>query len=135
MKKETNKKLAIGAVVGLVTGYVTGILTAPKSGKETRQDIKNDSTKALHETEKRLKELHKELSLVLEQAAAETKKLKGQGQEKLDELMNDARVSQKKVKEVLSAIRQGDAEDPELKAAVKQAAEAKKHLSNYIKKS
>ncbi|MBH1980906.1 YtxH domain-containing protein, partial [Candidatus Saccharibacteria bacterium] len=33
-------KLAIGAVIGAVSGIVAGILTAPKSGKETREDIK-----------------------------------------------------------------------------------------------
>lgn len=34
------KKLAIGAIVGAAVGVVAGILTAPKSGKETRDDIK-----------------------------------------------------------------------------------------------
>lgn len=33
-------KLAIGAIVGAAAGVVAGILTAPKSGKETRDDIK-----------------------------------------------------------------------------------------------
>ncbi len=34
------KKLALGAVVGAVAGVVAGVLMAPKSGKETRGDIK-----------------------------------------------------------------------------------------------
>ncbi len=34
------KKLMIGAVIGAVAGVVAGVLTAPKSGKETRNDIK-----------------------------------------------------------------------------------------------
>lgn len=34
------KKLAVGAVVGAVAGVVAGVLMAPKSGKETRGDIK-----------------------------------------------------------------------------------------------
>ncbi len=34
------KKLAFGAVVGAVAGAVAGVLMAPKSGKETRGDIK-----------------------------------------------------------------------------------------------
>lgn len=33
-------KLAIGAILGAAVGIAAGILTAPKSGKETRQDIK-----------------------------------------------------------------------------------------------
>lgn len=34
-------KFALGALVGAVAGVVAGLLTAPKSGKETRADIKN----------------------------------------------------------------------------------------------
>jgi len=33
-------KLAIGAIIGAAAGVVAGVLTAPKSGKETREDIK-----------------------------------------------------------------------------------------------
>lgn len=37
-------KLAIGAIVGAAVGVVAGVLTAPKSGKETRDDIKRKAT-------------------------------------------------------------------------------------------
>ncbi|KRQ86192.1 YtxH-like protein [Caloramator mitchellensis] len=40
-KKNLKKGLAIGAALGTVVGAVAGILTAPKSGKETREEIKN----------------------------------------------------------------------------------------------
>jgi gas vesicle protein len=33
-------KFALGAIIGAVAGIVAGVLTAPKSGKETRADIK-----------------------------------------------------------------------------------------------
>ena len=33
-------KFALGAIIGATAGVVAGILTAPKSGKETRADIK-----------------------------------------------------------------------------------------------
>lgn len=33
-------KFALGALFGAAAGLVTGILTAPKSGKETRSDLK-----------------------------------------------------------------------------------------------
>jgi gas vesicle protein len=36
---KTNR-LALGAVVGAVAGIVAGVLTAPKSGEETRDDLK-----------------------------------------------------------------------------------------------
>lgn len=32
---------ALGAIIGAVAGVVAGVLTAPKSGKETRADLKN----------------------------------------------------------------------------------------------
>ena len=50
-KKEAAKKVAIGVTVGTVIGAITGILTAPKSGKETREDIVN-KTKETTETVK-----------------------------------------------------------------------------------
>ena len=33
-------KVALGALVGVTVGVAAGILTAPKSGKETRADLK-----------------------------------------------------------------------------------------------
>ncbi len=39
-------KLALGAVVGAAVGVAAGILTAPKSGKETRDDIKKKAVDA-----------------------------------------------------------------------------------------
>lgn len=42
MTKETKGggKFVLGAAIGAVAGVITGFLTAPKSGKETRADIK-----------------------------------------------------------------------------------------------
>ncbi len=58
------KKLVIGTVVGAVAGLVAGVLTAPKSGRETRGDIKKKATelkgkadKASENTKKQLDEL------------------------------------------------------------------------------
>lgn len=35
-----NGKIAFGAIIGAAAGLIAGVLTAPKSGKETRADIK-----------------------------------------------------------------------------------------------
>lgn len=40
------KGAAVGAAVGVTAGAVGGVLFAPKSGKETREDIKNASAQA-----------------------------------------------------------------------------------------
>ena len=45
MNKHGKKGIAIGAVIGAVAGVVAGILFAPKSGKETRKDIKDVASK------------------------------------------------------------------------------------------
>ena len=37
-------KFALGALFGAAAGFVAGILTAPKSGKETREDIKRTAS-------------------------------------------------------------------------------------------
>lgn len=39
-------RLAIGAIIGAAAGVVAGVLTAPKSGKETREDIKRKAVEA-----------------------------------------------------------------------------------------
>jgi len=129
------KKFAIGTAVALAAGYVAGILTAPKSGKETRKDIKNNSAKALRETEKLLKELYVELTDAMNTATSKAKSAGQKGSKEVSEMVDNAKAARTKVKEVLSAIREGNADDPDLKAAVKQAKESKEHLYKYIKKS
>ena len=41
-------KLLAGAVIGAAAGVVAGILTAPKSGRETREDIKTKANEMKH---------------------------------------------------------------------------------------
>lgn len=40
MDKKTMKGVGVGLAVGALAGAIAGILLAPKSGKETREDIK-----------------------------------------------------------------------------------------------
>jgi len=55
MKKQT-KELVIGTTLGIVAGAIAGVLLAPKSGKETREDI----AKYMHEMKDKIaEELHK----------------------------------------------------------------------------
>ena len=135
MGNKTAKKVLIASAVGLAAGYVAGILTAPKSGKDTRQDIKVVGGKAWHATEIKLKQLYRDLGDLIDQANQKVKKLTGRSKQKLTDLVDDTKEAQYKVKEVLSAIHDGDADDPELDSAVKMANEAKKHLANYLKKN
>ena len=52
-------KLALGALVGAAAGFVTGILTAPKSGKETRADLKQKAEEVKSKAEKTVNDTRK----------------------------------------------------------------------------
>lgn len=52
-------RLAIGAIVGIVAGAVAGVLTAPKSGKETRDDIKAKAEDLKNQASKHTKNVKK----------------------------------------------------------------------------
>ena len=133
MDKRT-KKFAIGAVVAAAAGYIAGILTAPKSGKETRQDIKETAVRTYTAAEKELKSLHTELSKLMDEAGKKAGDLKGSAQKNLDKAVAGAKVAKEKARELLSAVHEGDAEDKDLDNAVKEAKKAVEHLRNYLKK-
>lgn len=44
---------ALGALIGIVAGVVAGVLTAPKSGKQTRSDIKEKAAELKNAAVKR----------------------------------------------------------------------------------
>jgi gas vesicle protein len=133
MDKRT-KKFAIGAVVAAAAGYIAGILTAPKSGKETRQDIKETAVRTYTAAEKELKSLHTELSKLMDEAGKRAGDLKGSAQKNLDKAVAGAKVAKEKARELLSAVHEGDAEDKDLDNAVKEAKKAVEHLRSYLKK-
>lgn len=128
------KKLAVGAAIAGIAGYVAGVLTAPKSGKQTREDLKNTAAQSVSEAEKQLKNLHTELSSSLEEAKGKGEKLSGKAQKELKDLADKAKDTKEKVREVLSAIHEGDANDKDLKRAVADAKHALAHLKDYLKK-
>lgn len=132
--KNESKKFAIGAAVAAITGFVAGILTAPKSGKETRMDIHNASIKAKAETEKKLKKLHSELGGLIDEGKTKASKAKTVAKAELDKAVKAAQAAKEKSREMLSAIHEGDAEDEDLKNAVKEAKQAAADLKVYLKK-
>ena len=66
--KEKNKGLAAGAAIGAVLGVITGILFAPKSGKETRKDLKDAAEKAGERFSVEAKKLEEEITALLDKA-------------------------------------------------------------------
>ena len=133
-RKQNIKRIAIGSAIAGVFGFLAGILTAPQSGKETRQDIKDNANKGLAQAEKELKKLHTQLDAAIVQAKDQKGKLGAKAQKELNELVDKAKDSKEKVREVLSAIHECEAADQDLAKAVKQANNALTNLKKYLKK-
>lgn len=55
-------KFAVGALIGAVVGTVVGVLTAPKSGKDTRAELKTKAEKAKTDAITKADNLGKEVS-------------------------------------------------------------------------
>lgn len=132
--KDTTKRFAIGAVIAGAAGYLAGLLTAPKSGKETRQDIKDTAVRGMREAERQLKKLHTELNDVLAEANERADKLSGKAKEELEIAVDATRRAKETAREILSAVHEGRADDKELEKAIKDAQKAVTHLKGYLKK-
>lgn len=131
--KHTGRKVALGAAVAGVTGYLAGILTAPKSGKATRKDIADTGGDIKEGAEDQLEDLSNELKTLIKETKVKTIALSSQARKDFDEAVIVARDAQNKASTVLKAVKAGEAQDPELSKAIKQAKQAKKNLGKYFK--
>ncbi|MBA3757796.1 YtxH domain-containing protein [Candidatus Saccharibacteria bacterium] len=133
-KEEHNgRKFAIGALIAGAVGYLTGILTAPKSGKETREDIVEKAEDVKDSAEDQLQNVHDELNRIIKDTKGKTVALKSKAREEYNEAVIKAKDAQNKASSVLKAVKAGDADDPELSKAIRQAQQAKKNLMRYLK--
>ncbi len=73
-------KFALGALLGAAVGVVAGILTAPKSGKETRADIKAKA-----------EETKKKADKVIAEAKVKGEKALNEVRHKTDSAVKDAK--------------------------------------------
>ena len=128
-----NKKWALGAILAAIGGYITGILTAPKSGKETRQDIKDEAVKLKSEAEKKLKQLHTELDKLIAEVKDKAGGAADDAKDAAHKAVAAAEAAKEKVREILSGIHAGEAEDKDLDAAIKDASKALDNLKKYVK--
>jgi gas vesicle protein len=128
------RNLALGSAIAAAAGYIAGLLTAPKSGKETRGDIKKATNESLAQAEKELKKLHTELGRTIDEARVKGDKMSAKARNNMSEFVDNAKDAKEKVREVISAVHEGDAEDIDLKKAVKDANKALDHLREFLKK-
>lgn len=133
-KHVAGKVVAVGAIVAAGAGYLAGILTAPKSGKETRSDIAKTASKARVDGERQLKKLHSELTEVLKETEEAAKKTRLKVSDELADATKNAKVAKEKAREILSALHNGDADDPNLQAVIEEVKLAKTNLVKYLKK-
>ncbi|MFI5270626.1 MAG: YtxH domain-containing protein [Candidatus Saccharimonadales bacterium] len=133
-KSSNLKKLIIGTALAATAGYIAGVLTAPKSGKETREDIKAAATKKREDAVKELKHLQEELDKVIDQSKARMGKLSTKAKEELQAVVSKAKNTKEKTGEVIQAVRHGDAEDADLKRAVSSAQSSIENLREYLRK-
>jgi gas vesicle protein len=129
---DTAKKIAMGAALSALVGYVAGILTAPKSGKETRSDIKNKAIDTYAAAEKELKSLHTELTDVIDEVSDRINDFRHR--KDVNDALDKGRDAKQKAREVLSLLHEGDTDDKELKKAISDATKAIEHLREYLKK-
>lgn len=134
MSKNKTGKFALGAAIAGAVGYLAGILTAPKSGKATREDVKDTAKKSIAEVEKQLKKLHTELDKQLEEARKRAGQLKGKLREELDTAISKASGAKEKAREALTAVHEGQPTDEDLKKVVKDVEDSVKHLKVFLKK-
>lgn len=133
--KNRTKKLAVGAAIVAATGYVAGILTAPKSGKQTRKDIKQSAIKTKTEAERTLKKTHTELNDLMAKAKTKAKKYKNTASKEFASAITKAQFAKEKARDILSALHDGDADDKDLQKAVKDVNKAITHLKSYLAKA
>lgn len=126
-RRRVIKDVAIGSTIAAAAGYVAGILTAPKSGKETRESLKNGA-------EKELQKVHVDLDKAVSEAKKTGHKAGSKAKKELDDLVAKAKDGGQKAGEVLAAVRKGTAKDEDLAKALKQAQNSLNNLRKYLKK-
>jgi len=130
--KEVVKKVALGAAISAAVGYVAGILTAPKSGKETRKDIKDKAVETYAMAEKELKKLHTELTDVIDEVNDRIASFRSS--KEVMGALDKGREAKQKAREVLSTLHDGDTDDKDLKGAIADATKSIEHLRNFLSK-
>jgi gas vesicle protein len=133
--RKRDRNVAVGTLIAAGIGYAAGVLTAPKSGRETRKDLQRAAVKAKKEAEKTLKNLHYELTELIETGKKKASKATTSARTEFEEAIAKAQKAKKKVGEILSAIHEGDADDRDLQKAIADVNKAIDHLRDYLEKA
>lgn len=134
MKEKTNgvKKVAIGAAVGAAAGFVAGVLMAPKSGKETRDDLKKGAKAAVKNANKQLKNAHEELSKFVDKAETQAARMGSAAKREALDALEKGRKTRDQAATIIAAVKSGNSSDEDLDMAVKNAKNALESLKQYF---
>lgn len=132
-KEHTGRKIAIGSTIAGLAGYLAGVLTAPKSGQQTRHDIARKAGDIKEGSEDQLADLNDELKKLIKDTKVKTVALSSTARAEFNEAVVRAKDAQNKTAQVLKAAKAGEASDPDLNKAVKQARQAVKNLGKFFK--
>ena len=88
----------IGALIAAAAGFVTGILLAPKSGADTRKDIKNEAVKAKKAGIEKVEEVKGKASDVANDVAEKAKEVVGDVSGKAKHVADDVTAKAEQIK-------------------------------------
>ncbi|HOZ44728.1 MAG TPA: YtxH domain-containing protein [Candidatus Dojkabacteria bacterium] len=89
-KPNTTGKVATGLTLGAIFGAIAGLLFAPKSGKETREDIKKFAQDTKEKGEELFEGAKKEVAVKLENLKKAGKEINGDDYKKIvDEIVEN----------------------------------------------
>lgn len=83
-------KFALGAIIGAAAGVVAGILTAPKSGKETRADLKAKADELKSDAEKTAADVKKKGEKVYKDARKNVESIVNEGKKTVEDYRDRA---------------------------------------------
>lgn len=127
--------IALTALVAAGAGYVGGLLSAPRSGKQTRKKLAKSASKTVTDGEKQLKKLYSEVNQNIRQVEKQITKARTKANNERKQAVKSAKEARQKARILLTALHEGDADDPNLKAVIEEVSSAKKHLAQFIKSS
>lgn len=88
--KKTGGKFVLGAIFGAIAGAIAALLTAPKSGKETREDLKDKANEYKDDAVRQLRKLEGELNKKMSDVRRAAHKLEGTYKDQADALLAKA---------------------------------------------
>ncbi len=90
--KEHNKGLLKGAIFGTIVGGIAALLLAPKSGKETQEDIKKQAKKVIGDVDSKIQEMESGLSGKIDDLKDVARDLRGEAYEESQRLITRAEI-------------------------------------------